>query len=260
MGNSCEYSDVIVMDAEEQAGIENRIDKKKVNNYTEKLTIQSEKIALAIGDSDSEFLQVVMDNDSALQDKAMSIVYKLENVQKDMRKLNVEYKPLESKGAETVVQHMCELQLKLQQEFFEKQQRRKEEQMEKQQRFFEEQHALKDKSTNTVKLPKLDMISFSGNRLQWTEFWDSFRSAIHENDKLSPIDKINYLKGKLVGEARSAIAGLTLSHENYDIAIHIIRERFGDLQDIIDLHYKGIVNILPPKNTTEGLRFFFRQY
>ncbi|XP_060552386.1 uncharacterized protein LOC132713726 [Ruditapes philippinarum] len=254
-----EYSDVMLIDAEEQAGIENRIDecKKKVNNYTEKLTIQSEKIALAIGDSDSEFLQVVMDNDSALQDKAMTIVYKLENVQKDMKRLNVEYKPLESKGAETVVQHMCELQLKLQQEFFENQQRRNEEQMEIQQRFFEEQHALKDKSTNTVKLPKLDMISFSGNRLQWTEFWDSFRSAIHENDKLSPIDKFNYLKGKLVGEARSAIAGLTLSNENYDIAIHILRERFGDLQDIIDLHYKGIVNILPPKNTTEGLRFFF---
>ncbi|XP_060575792.1 uncharacterized protein LOC132733208 [Ruditapes philippinarum] len=101
------------------------------------------------------------------------------------------------------------------------------------------------------------MISFSGNRLQWTEFWDSFRSAIHENDKLSPIDKFNYLKGKIVGEARSAIAGLTLSNENYDIAIHILRERFGDLQDIIDLHYKGIVNILPPKNNTEGLRFFF---
>ncbi|XP_060564212.1 uncharacterized protein LOC132723501 [Ruditapes philippinarum] len=175
-----------------------------------------------------------MDNDSTFQDKAMTIVYKLENVQKDLKKLNVEYKPLESKGAETVVQHMCELQFKLQQEFFEKQQRRNEEQMEIQQRFFEEQHAFKDKGTNTVKLPKLDMISFSGNRLKWTEFWDSFRSAIHENDKLSPIDKFNYLKGKLVGEARSAIAGLTLSNENYDIAIHILRERFGDLQDIID--------------------------
>ena len=71
------------------------------------------------------------------------------------------------------------------------------------------------------------------------EFWDSFESAVHKNDKLSPIDKFNYLKGRLVGVAKSAIAGLSLSNENYNVAIGILKERFGDRQEIIDLHYKG---------------------
>ncbi|XP_060608440.1 uncharacterized protein LOC132760479 [Ruditapes philippinarum] len=152
---------------------------------------------------------------------------------------------------------MCEVQMKLQQAFFEHQQERAEEQMKIQQKFFDKQHSLKIKSENTVKLPKLDIVSFNGNKLQWMEFWDSFSSAIHENDNLSPVDKFNYLKGKLVGEARGAIAGLTLSNEKYGIAITILKERFGDKQDIIDLHYKGLVNVASPKDTTESLRFFY---
>ncbi|XP_053402850.1 uncharacterized protein LOC128558073 [Mercenaria mercenaria] len=101
------------------------------------------------------------------------------------------------------------------------------------------------------------MISFNGDKLQWTEFWDSFSSAVHENDKLSSVDKFNYLNGKLYGEARSAIAGLAMSNENYDIAIQILKERFGDQQDIIDLHYKGLMNVASPRDTTESLRLFY---
>ncbi|XP_045158803.2 uncharacterized protein LOC123524573 [Mercenaria mercenaria] len=147
--------------------------------------------------------------------------------------------------------------MKLQTAFFEQQQERAEAQMKMQQSFFDKQHSLKVKSENTVKLPKLDMISFNGDKLQWIEFWDSFSSAVHENDKLSSVDKFNYLKGKLCGEARSAIAGLAMSNENYDIAIQILKERFGDQQDIIDLHYKGLVNVASPRDTTESLRLFY---
>lgn len=64
------------------------------------------------------------------------------------------------------------------------------------------------------------------------------------------------MKGKLTGEARSAIAGLSLSNENYAIAVKILKDRYGDKQEIIDLHYKGLLNIFPPKNTSESLRFF----
>ena len=111
-------------------------------------------------------------------------------------------------------------------------------------------------SATAVKLPKLDIITFNGNKLQWVEFWDSFESAVHENDKLSPIDSFNYLKGRLAGEARNAEAGLSLSNENYNAAIGILKERFGDRQEIIDLHNKRLLNLFQAKNTTESLRIF----
>ncbi len=65
-----------------------------------------------------------------------------------------------------------------------------------------------------------------------------------------------YLKGKLTGEARSAIAGLTLSNENYSVAVRILKQRFCDKQDIVDIHYKMLINLAPVKNTIESLRFF----
>lgn len=37
-------------------------------------------------------------------------------------------------------------------------------------------------NASTVKLPKIDMISFGGEKTKWVEFWDSFQCAVH-NDK-----------------------------------------------------------------------------
>ena len=69
--------------------------------------------------------------------------------------------------------------------------------------------------TDRVKLPKISLPHFRGNLTRWTAFWDSFHSAIHTNDRLSAIDKFNYLRLLLEGTAYDAIAGLALSAANY---------------------------------------------
>ena len=43
-----------------------------------------------------------------------------------------------------------------------------------------------------VKLPKLEIHFFRGDRLKWVEFWQSFECSIHLNNTLSNIDKFNY--------------------------------------------------------------------
>ncbi|XP_053406660.1 uncharacterized protein LOC128559357 [Mercenaria mercenaria] len=108
----------------------------------------------------------------------------------------------------------------------------------------------------TVKLPKIDIPSFNGNKLYWIEFWDSFESAVHNNDRLSEVDKFNYLKSKLTGEAKHTITGLSLSNKNYEIAIQTLHKRFGDRQETIDLHYKALIDIFPVRNSVESLRQF----
>ena len=59
-----------------------------------------------------------------------------------------------------------------------------------------------------VRLPKLSIKPFNGDITQWTTFWDSFKSAIHENPALSDIDKFNYLRSLLERSAKESIAGL----------------------------------------------------
>ena len=81
------------------------------------------------------------------------------------------------------------------------------------------------KST-TVKLPKLDFNKFRGELLKWQEFWDSFES----NASLNPVEKMNYLRAKLEGEAEEAILGLTLTNANYEEAIRLLQKRFGQYE------------------------------
>ena len=127
-------------------------------------------------------------------------------------------------------------------------------QMKQQSELLEKQDLKEKELSTTVKLPKLDMTIFSGDKLRWTEFWDSFKCAIHTNKKLSDIEKFNYLKSKVSGEAKSAILGLTLSKENYKIAVEILKDRFGNTQEVIDLHYHKMINLPQAVNKTCSLR------
>ena len=82
---------------------------------------------------------------------------------------------------------------------------------------------------SSVKLPKLEICSFNGNKLKWVKFWQSFETSVHKNDSLSNIGKFNYLRSKLSGDAKSAITGLSLSHVNYSVALNILKDRFGNV-------------------------------
>ena len=49
-----------------------------------------------------------------------------------------------------------------------------------------QQHDFREKTIQKgkrVKLPKIDIVTISGNNLKWTEFWDSFECAIRKNKK-----------------------------------------------------------------------------
>ena len=79
-----------------------------------------------------------------------------------------------------------------------------------------------------VKLPRLSFASFSGEPSQWLTFWDSFKSAVHENPELNNINKFNYLKSLLKGSTAATIAGLPLTDANFDAAIELLTDQFGN--------------------------------
>ena len=107
-----------------------------------------------------------------------------------------------------------------------------------------------------MKLPKLTLKRFNGDLANWTTFWDSFESSIHNNTGLSNIDKINYLNSFLERSAAEAISGLTL---NYDEAITILKKRFGNKQLIINKHMDILLNLdaVTSLYNLRGLRHLF---
>lgn len=54
---------------------------------------------------------------------------------------------------------------------------------------------------------KIKLPQFSGDRVKWTSFWYSYKSAIHLNGDLSKVDKFNYLCSLLDSTAYDAISG-----------------------------------------------------
>lgn len=78
-----------------------------------------------------------------------------------------------------------------------------------------------------VKLPKVEVRHFNGKVDERQEFWDCYESSIHSHPNLSDIDKFSYLRGPLRGAARTTIPGLALTAANYEVAIDLLRGRFG---------------------------------
>ena len=94
-----------------------------------------------------------------------------------------------------------------------------------------------------TKLPKLVLPRFKGVITEFRPFWDSFENAVHKNTSLSSIDKFNYLYSLLEGPALLVIKGLALTEENYQIAVDILKQRYGNTQVVISAHMDEMLKL-----------------
>ena len=109
-----------------------------------------------------------------------------------------------------------------------------------------------------AKLPKLILPKFRGDVTTGKGFWESYKSAVHDNNSISKIDKFNYLRSLLEGAASRAIQGLALLSSNYDSAEEILEQRFGRLQQIISAHMDKILKFQPcTSDRPSHLRFLY---
>ncbi|XP_064469989.1 uncharacterized protein LOC135384731 [Ornithodoros turicata] len=110
-----------------------------------------------------------------------------------------------------------------------------------------------------VKLPKLQLLTFTGELTQWLPFWEQFRTAVHENGKLTKTEKFQYLSTLLKGQAASAIRGLQATESCYDDAIEILTQRFGDTGRIERDYLTRLRNLPAVKSSADvsGLRTLY---
>ncbi|XP_068734446.1 uncharacterized protein [Montipora capricornis] len=78
-----------------------------------------------------------------------------------------------------------------------------------------------------MKLPKNDLREFSDDVLDWPEFWEIFRVAVHDNIDIPPIQKFVYLKSLLTGEAAGYVANFKTEKANYELAVERLQSRYG---------------------------------
>ncbi|GFS51714.1 DUF1758 domain-containing protein [Trichonephila clavipes] len=78
------------------------------------------------------------------------------------------------------------------------------------------------------KLPKLELMKFSGDAREYLSFWSQF-SKIHEDPDIVPEDKFQYLAQCIIPNSRAAhlINSFPMTADNYPKAIEQLKERFG---------------------------------
>ena len=91
--------------------------------------------------------------------------------------------------------------------------------------------------------PQMDIPVFTGHYQQWMPFKDLFSEAIHKNNALSNAQKMQYLKGKLKGEAERLIQHLPISADNYNVCWEILNHRFDNKRIIFTAHANVFLNV-----------------
>lgn len=112
---------------------------------------------------------------------------------------------------------------------------------------------------NGIKLPKLQLRTFTGELTDWLPFWQQFSTAVDENSRLTKREKFQYLSTLLKGDAASAIRGLHATESSYDDAIEMLKQRFGDTGRIEREHLAKLRKLPAVKLAADisGLRLLY---
>ncbi|XP_043604778.1 uncharacterized protein LOC122577509 [Bombus pyrosoma] len=112
----------------------------------------------------------------------------------------------------------------------------------------------RDSSTDSgpisVRLLKMHLPMFDGTADDWESFHDTFMSAIDRNDKLTPVQKLHYLRTSLTGIAAQHIQSLGTTDANYANALASLKEKFDNPRQLCMNHWHAIANFLKMKNST----------
>ncbi|XP_055683930.1 uncharacterized protein LOC129790466 isoform X1 [Lutzomyia longipalpis] len=80
--------------------------------------------------------------------------------------------------------------------------------------------------SRSLRLPQIELPKFSGEYCEWIPFKNRFNSFIANIPNLSKVQKLDYLKASLSGDAASTIGYLPTTESNFDVAWELLRNRF----------------------------------
>ncbi|XP_076383131.1 uncharacterized protein LOC143260694 [Megalopta genalis] len=93
-----------------------------------------------------------------------------------------------------------------------------------------------------VRLPTIKLPIFEGDYNQWIRFRDTFISLVHDGERLSDIDKFNYLTSSVTGAAARVIESYSVSTAKYKLAWERLQEKYNDPKLLTTHHLNSILD------------------
>lgn len=96
-----------------------------------------------------------------------------------------------------------------------------------------------------VKLPRIVIPKFSGDYAEWITFRDLFTSLIDKNEDIDNVQKLQYLKGHLTGEAEQLLRHIPIANNGYQQGWTLLNERYNNKQYLVNCIFKRFFSLKP---------------
>ena len=105
-------------------------------------------------------------------------------------------------------------------------------------------------------LPTITLPEFGGEISEWPAFWDKYNSLIHQRKDIAKINKFSYLLGQLKSTALLVVSQLSVTEDNYEIAIKLLKDNYEDKDQITTCLVNKLLELKTPNHNYEDLQLF----
>ncbi len=106
-------------------------------------------------------------------------------------------------------------------------------------------------TTTQPKLEKIAVPTFDGDILNFQNFKGLFENLVHNNEELSNVQKLYYLKQALIGETKNFIRDFKLDDRSYSEAWSHLLSRFDNKRAVVKTLFRNLYNLEPIKSDTQ---------
>ena len=111
-----------------------------------------------------------------------------------------------------------------------------------------------------VLLPKIKLPKFSGNVIEFQTFWEQFESAVHDDNTLSNIQKLTFLRSCLEGEAAKLVSKVPNVGTSYESVIKTLKDNYDDKHIKTIAHVNHFLKLFSPNYSKDELSNFRSEY
>ncbi|XP_075158086.1 uncharacterized protein LOC142231359 [Haematobia irritans] len=108
--------------------------------------------------------------------------------------------------------------------------------------------------SNDIRLPKVDIPTFSGNYTDWISYRDMFVSLIHNNQGLSNVQKFYYLRSSCRDTPLSIVNEYPASDASYQLAWSALTKRYHNKRKITDTIFRRLFDIARSDGSCDSIK------
>ncbi|XP_062540955.1 uncharacterized protein LOC134208993 [Armigeres subalbatus] len=91
-----------------------------------------------------------------------------------------------------------------------------------------------------IRYPEIPLLKFSGRPEDWVSFRDSFKAGVANRKEISDVEKLQYLKRLVQGDAARIIGHIEISDEGYRTAWKLLGRRYENKRRLIFCHLEAL--------------------